>query len=121
MRCVALALAGNASQKYCVGQPAAPAASVALSAKMTSPKQLVSASKPSAHEPTTTHTPSGGAPPRTCATIGERCPMQSITRRARSSAPSRVLSTAAPGRMVTAASGVRSSTTPPLASNRWRA
>ena len=42
MRCVALALAGNASQKYCVGQPAAPAASVALSAKMTSPKQLVS-------------------------------------------------------------------------------
>ena len=81
----------------------------------------MSVSKPSAHEPTTTHTPSGSAPPRTWFTMGERCPMQSTTSRERTSAPLLVWSTAAPGRMRMLASGVFSSTTPPAASKRARA
>ena len=66
-------------------------------------------------------TPSGSCPPRTCATMGERCPMQSTTKRVRSSPPPLVDRTAAPGRTLTRSRGVFSRTTPPAASKRARA
>ena len=108
-------VAARASQKYCVAASlAAPAGRVTVSAKITSPRvhlrvEAVGAQSDDDARAVVRHV---GTRLRVCATIGDLWPMQSTTSRARSSAPSAVVTSAAPGRTATDASAVRSRTTP---------